>query len=144
MNLLEFDDGDTQLQLLLLSPASPPHGPALRFRVTTESHGFRGRQPKAKILTADFEAFLAAARQLAAGDRPSVSLAALDPEDFMLRLRRQHGAVSVEGFVGEAYADFRGWPRRHRLDFGLRLTPEQLAGALDAFSGWRSAVGDRG
>ncbi len=140
MNRLEFDDGATRFEMVLLSSAAPPRPQTLRFQVETESTGFRARHPKAKLLTGDFESFLSGARELVADRRNDIAVAALDPEDFMLRLRRQQGAINLEGFVGRAYTDFRGWPRRHRLDFGLRLAPEELAAALDAFAGWEATA----
>ncbi len=138
MNRLELGDGDTRFEMALVSSPAPPRPKTLRFTIEAESAGFLGRHAEAKVLTSDFEVFLSGARELAAGSRADIALAALDPEDFMLRLRRTNDIVNAEGFVGRAYTDFRGWPRRHRLDFGLRLTPEELAGALDAFAGWEA------
>ncbi len=138
MNLLQLDDGASRFQLALKSSPAPPRPQMLRFAIEVESAGFLGRHAEAKVLAGDFERFLSGARELTAGQRGDTALAALDPEDFMLRLRRQNDAVNVEGFVGRAYTDFRGWPRRHRLDFGMRLTPEELAAALDAFAGWEA------
>ncbi|RMH04791.1 MAG: hypothetical protein D6702_02240 [Planctomycetota bacterium] len=142
MHRLDLDDGATRVRLEFAGPLAGPRPQVFRCRADTSSCGFQARLDRVKILPDDLDRFLAAAAEVAAGDRPEAVLSALDPEDFMIRLRRQHDAVNVEGFLSRAYTDFRGWPRRHRLDFGLRLAPEVVAAELAAFAVGSAAAAD--